>query len=306
MAASTDEIKIDLDEIDAKAAEKPAKKPAKAAEVVETTAVATPAAASDTEEGIKKLKKQLADEQAARVAAEQRAREAESGEVKAKTDVQATQLDLVKGAIATTTQALDVLEGKYAEAAAAGDWAAAAKVQREIGTNSARLLHLENGKTALEKAPKPVVREPTDPVEQFTANMTPRSAAWVRSHPEYVRDARLNRKMIRAHEDAVDEGIKPDTDEYFESIEKTLELRTPAPEGEGDTEVALSDAARPTSQRSPAPAAAPVSRSGNGGGSRPNVVRLTAEQREIAKLNGMTDEEYARQVVALKAEGRLQ
>src|ERR1700677_146794 len=305
MSASTDEIKIDLDEIDAKAAEKPAKKPAKAADAPVIEAPAAPAAATDTEEGIKKLKKQLADEQAARVAAEQRARDAESGEVKAKTDVQATQLDLVKGAIATVTQSLDVLEGKYAEAAAAGDWAAAAKVQREIGTNSARLLQLENGKTQLEKAPKPVMREPSDPVEQFTANMTPRSAAWVRAHPDYVRDARLNRKMIRAHEDAIDEGIKPDTDEYFDAIERRLELKQAPPDDAGDTEVALSDAARPTSQRSPAPAAAPVSRSGNGGGSRPNVVRLSAEQREIAKLNGMTDEEYARQVVALKAEGRM-
>jgi hypothetical protein len=305
MSASTDEIKIDLDEIDAKAAAKPAKKAPKADEPAAEAAPAAAAVASDTEEGIKKLKKQLADEQAAHAATAQRAREAENSEVKAKTDVQATQLDLVKGAIATTTQALDVLEGKYAEAAAAGDWAAAAKVQREIGSNSARLLQLENGKTALEKAPKPVARESSDPVEQFTSNMTPRSAAWVRAHPEFVRDARLNRKMIRAHEDAIDEGIAPDTDAYFESIEKTLALRQ-APADDGETEVALSDAARPTSQRSPAPAAAPVSRSGNGNGSRPNVVRLSAEQREIAKLNGMTDEEYARQVVALKSEGRLQ
>ena len=306
MSTSTDEIKIDLDEIDAKAADKPVRKPAKKDEPVAQVAPAPDKAALDTEEGIKKLKKQLSDEQAAHAATAARAREAESGEVKAKTDVQATQLDLVKGAIATVTQSLDVLEGRYAEAAAAGDWAAAAKVQREIGGQSARLLQLENGKSALEKAPKPVAREPSDPVEAFTANMTPRSAAWVRAHPDYVRDARLNRKMIRAHEDATDEGIKPDTDEYFDSIERSLGLKQ-APEGEGDTEIALSDAARPTSQRSPAPPAAPPSRSGNGtGGARPNVVRLSAEQREVAKLNGMTDEEYARQIVALKAEGRLQ
>ena len=104
MSASTDEIKIDLDEIDAKAAAKPAKKaPAKDdAPVIEPPAAAT--VASDTEEGIKKLKKQLADEQSARAAAEQRAREAESGEVRAKTDVQATQLDLVVVAIAPLTR----------------------------------------------------------------------------------------------------------------------------------------------------------------------------------------------------------
>jgi len=311
MSASTDEIKIDLDEIDAKATEKPAKKPAKAAEVVESPAVATPAAATDTEEGIKKLKKQLADEQAARVAAEQRAREAESGEVKAKTDVQATQLDLVKGAIATVTQSLDVLESKYAEAAAAGDWAAAAKVQREIGTNSARLLQLENGKTQLEKAPKPQPRPITDQVEAYVNNIGPeypRSREWLRAHPEYIRDDTKNQQMIAAHNLALARGEKADTDGYFADIEDTLRIAKKAPpsdDTEGDTEVALSDAARPISQRSPPPAGAPVSRSGNGGGSRPNVVRLSAEQREIAKLNGMTDEEYARQLVALRAEGRM-
>ena len=306
MSTSTDEIKIDLDEIDAKAAEKPAKKPAKEAAAAAEAAPTVDKNASDTEEGIKKLKKQLSDEQAAHAATAARAREAESSEVKAKTDVQATQLDLVKGAIATVTQSLDVLEGKYAEAAAAGDWAAAAKVQREIGTNSARLLQLENGKSALEKAPKPVMREPADQIEAFTANMTPRSAAWVRSHPDYVRDAKLNRKMIRAHEDAIDEGIKPDTDEYFDAIERRLELKAAPNDAEGDADIALSDAAKPTSQRSAPPAGAPASRSGNGGGTRPNVVRLSAEQREIAKLNGMTDEEYAREIVALKKEGRLQ
>ena len=305
MSTSTDEIKIDLDEIDAKAAEKVAKKAPKKEDPVTEDAPVVDKSAVDTEEGIKKLKKQLADEQAARVAAEQRARAAESGEVKAKTDVQATQLDLVKGAIVTVSQALDVLEGKYAEAAAAGDWAAAAKVQRDIGANSAKLLQLENGKSALEKAPKPVIPEPSDPVEAFTANMTPRSAAWVRAHPDYVRDARLNRKMIRAHEDAIDEGITPDTDAYFDAIERTLALKQ-APVDDGGEDIALSDASRPTSQRSPAPPAAPPSRSGNGGGTRPNVVRLSADQREIAKLNGMTDEEYAREIVALKKEGRLQ
>lgn len=312
MSTSTDEIKIDLDEIDAKAAKEPAKKPVKKADEAGIESPAVAAQPSDTEEGIKKLKKQLADEQAARVAAEQRAREAESGEVKAKTDVQATQLDLVKGAITTVSQALDVLEGKYAEAAAAGDWAAAAKVQRDIGTNSAKLLQLENGKSALEKAPKPVMRQPTDQVEAYINNIGseyPKSRQWLRDHPEYIRDDKKNQEMIAAHNLALARGEIADSPGYFSDIEDTLRISNrPAADvgGEGDTEVALSDAARPTSQRSPAPPAAPPSRSGNGAGSRPNVVRLSADQREIAKLNGMTDEEYAREIVALKKEGRLQ
>jgi hypothetical protein len=307
MSTSTDEIKIDLDEIDAKAAEKPAKRAPKKDEPA-PAALETPApAASDTEKGIEKLKKQLADEKSAREAAEARAREAESGEVAAKTDVQATQLDLVKNAITTVTQASDVLEGKYAEAAAAGDWASAAKIQRELAGNAARLLQLENGKVALEKAPKPTARPALDQVEEFANRCTPKSADWVRAHPEFVRDNNKNRQMIAAHELAIGRGMKADTPEYFTDIEDTLRIakRDPVPENGHDDESALTEAARPVSERSPPPAGAPVSRSGSGNGSRPNVVRLSADEREIAKLNGMTDEEYARQKVALQKEGRL-
>src|ERR1700689_4374265 len=90
-----------------------------------------PAAAVSPEEGLEKLKKQLADEQTARAdeqrrreAAERRAQAAEQGEVQAKTDVQATQLDLVKTAITQLTATGETLVAKYAEAASAGDWTA--------------------------------------------------------------------------------------------------------------------------------------------------------------------------------------
>jgi hypothetical protein len=43
----------------------------------------------------------------------------------------------------------------------------------------------------------------------------------------------------------------------------------------------------------------------NGDGSRPNVVRLSAEQREMASMMNMTPEEYARNMRDLKREGRM-
>lgn len=309
MSTTTDEIKIDLDDIDAKkaaAAAKDAKKePATAAigadEVkIDAKSTLTP------EEGLEKLKKQLADEQVARSAADKLAREASEGEARAKAEAQTSQLDLVTSAIGTLTQQNDALEVRYAEAMSAQDFAGAAKAQREMSTNAAKLVRLEEGKVNLEKAPKPIPRAPADPVERFASQLTPRSAAWVREHPEFVRDGAKNRQMLAAHELAIARGEVADTDGYFASIEDTLRLTArPDPKlADGDSPI-LSDAAKATSTRTAAPAGAPVSRSGNGGGSRPNVVRLTAEQREIAKLNGMTDEEYAREVVALQKEGRL-
>jgi hypothetical protein len=59
---------------------------------------------------------------------------------------------------------------------------------------------------------------------------------------------------------------------------------------------------RDAAHRAPAapPPAAPVSR-----GDNRNAVRLSAAQREAAELSGMTEQEYAKSVQALKAEGRL-
>ena len=57
-------------------------------------------------------------------------------------------------------------------------------------------------------------------------------------------------------------------------------------------------------QRRTAPPAAPVSRSA-APGTRPNVIRLTLEEREMAKAMKMTEKEYAENKVALQREGKL-
>ena len=165
-------------------------------------------------------------------------------------------------------------------------------------------MQLEQGKTALENAPKsnPAAVAPiSDPVEALASQLSPRSAAWVRSNPQYARDSRLYAKMIAAHNLIVADGISPDTDEYFEAVESILTpRRTPSAQAADDP---MSAAAKPVERRS-APASAPVSRTGTPG-SRPNVVRLTAAEREMASMMGMTDQEYAKNKLALQREGKL-
>ena|ERR1700676_2419100 len=315
MSTPTDELKIDLDEIDKKKADD-AKKTPNAAEkdpVEVIRAEETPKTPEKDilkpEEGLEKLKKQLESEKQGRVDAERRAQEASEAERQAKTEVQDNNLHLVTTAIANVTQANDLLEGKYAEAMAAQDYAAAAKVQREMTTNAAKLVQLEQGKAALEKAPKPTARRPLDPIEEYAGRIPaeyPRSRTWIREHPEFVRDSQKNRQMIAAHEIALARGYTADTDEYFASIEKTLDLGHADPDPPTDDEVdPMKDTAKPAPRSRAAPAAAPVTRSGTGGGSRPNVVTLSPQEVEIAAMMKMTPEEYARQKIALKKEGRL-
>lgn len=319
MAATTDEITLDIDALDAEAA-KNAKPGANGADLeqisVETAAPETkqPGKADVTpQEGIEKLQRQLADERAGRLAAEARATEAAQGEAKARETAQTSQLDQIKGAIAQATQTTEVLKAKYAEAASAGDWAAASEVQAQMADNAADLRELKRGQVAIEKAPKPVPRAPTDPVEAFATQLSPQSAAWVRANSEFVRDNHKHQQMLAAHQLAMARGLKADTPEYFTSIEKTLDItsaradRTLADDSVDDP---MASAAQPVNGGRRAAPAAPVSRSvTNSNGTKPGSVKLTPAQIEAAHSSFPDSktplEDYARQVLALRKEGKL-
>lgn len=260
-------------------------------------------AESTTEDGIETLKRQLEEERSARLAAERAANEAKQHAYKAQNEVADTNLHLISNAIESVRVNTQNLKAAYAQAMASGDYDSAADIQQTMAENSAKLLQLEQGKQALEQAPKQQAPAPvaSDPVEALAAQLSPRSAQWVRAHPEYARNPNLYRKMIAAHELAVADGLAADSNDYFESIETTLRMRRDAPVSVDAT----ADAAKVT-QRRTAPPAAPVSRSGTAGtGNRPNVVRLNAEERDMAQRMGMTDQEYAKNKLALQREGKL-
>jgi len=255
-------------------------------------------------EYITELKRQLEAERAGRAAAEQKLHQAARDVHTARSEVDETNLQLVVNAIDTVNRDIEMLSQAHTFALQSGDFDRATKLQREMSANEAKLLQLENGKQAMESAPRkpePVL-PPADPVEAFASQLSRRSADWVRQHPEFVKDARLNAKMIAAHNLAVADGIPADTDEYFGYVEEILQVKN-QPRRDSDDD-ATSSAAKPVQRRS-SPAAAPVSRNMNSTGGKPNVVTLTPEMREIAKSLGQTPEEYAKNRLALIREGRI-
>lgn len=252
-------------------------------------------------EGIADLKRQLDEERARRAEAERRAAEAAQMAHVARIDKEDTDIQLVANAIDTLDRDTELLKQSLQYAMQTGNYAQQVALQEEISDNKAKLLQLRNGLDAMKskpKAPPPQVM-PADPVEAFAARLTPRSADWVRSHPDFVLDPAKNRKMIAAHELAVGDGIVPDTDAYFEAIEATLRIKPAAVQAEED---ASATAAKVIQRRDAAPAAAPVSR----GQSSRNVVRLSAAEREMAEMMNMKPEEYAKHKMALQKEGKLQ
>jgi len=264
-------------------------------------AIETPVVKQD--EGIAELRRQLEAEKAARIEAERRVTDAQRDAHRARSDVDETNIQLVSNAIDTLRRDDEILKQNYQLAMQGGNFAAAAEIQQEMSSNAAKLLQLNNGLEAMKakpREPEPVAA-PADPVEAFARLLSPKSADWVRKHPEYVRDPKLNRKMIAAHELATADGLAVDSDEYFASVEETLRIKAKPVAETNDTGDEF--AAKVVQRRDAAPAAAPVSR---GGSSRPNVVRLTAAEREMAEMMGMKAEDYAKNKIALQKEGKLQ
>lgn len=258
----------------------------------------------DPEKGLAELKAKLDAAEAERERERRGRVEAERRAAQAQSATQDTELNLVESAIATTKTNLDRYEQDYAQALTDGDYGNAAKIQRALSTESARLMQLEGGLEQLKNRPKPqpVQEIPNDPVEMLAVQLDPASANWIRQHPQYARDQNLYAQMLAAHNLAVGRGQIAGTPGYFNAVEGLLGIAQPEePPLPGE---------RPIRQ-SP-PASAPVSRGANGGGSRPNVVRLTPDEREVAHFNfpdldpKEAEREYARQKVALQTEGKMQ
>lgn len=304
MAEQDEEIVVDLDKADLADVEK-----AKGGEVVKVEAEQPKTQVIEPEEGIEALRAKLAQAEADRETERNRADNAESRVHQALTVADQSQLQIVTGAIETLTEQKGVLKQRLSAAMAADDHDAAAEIQDQLSIANSKLQNLENGKIAMETAPKREevrrARASGDPVETMASTMTPKSATWLRRHPEYARNPKLTQRMLAAHNLAITDDLEIESPEYFASIEKTLGVQPPAGNGHDTSESALSDASQPTQRRSSPPASAPVTRGGGGTGSGSRQVRLTRDEVDAARASGLTNEEYARNKEALKKEGRL-
>jgi hypothetical protein len=267
------------------------------------------------EKGIQELKRRLEEEKQARIQAEKQAREAHERALKANTDKSESQYQLVVNAIETVKERAKALETAYAEALSVGDTTKAAEIVSAMSSNNGQLERLKDGKKAMKRQMQEAEEQAKQPLQQVqprgsivdqlidNVSQTSRaSAEWLDANRAYIRDERDVRKMFRAHEDAIDDGIRADTPEYFEFIESRLGVRRKVddvPEKEV-AENPMSSASAPAQKRSTQPPPAPVTR----GTPRPNTMRLSKDEAETARALGYTPEEYAKNKALLMKEGR--
>lgn len=133
-------------------------------------------------------------------------------------------------------------------------------------------------------------RQPQQQATPQIPKPSEKAMGWTAKNPWFGKDEHRDMTAIAyaMHEKLiVDDGLKPDSDEYFNRIDETMRLRFPeyfAEQGQGQSRTA----------RQPATVVAPGNRN-NGG--KPRTVRLKPSQVALAKKLGLTVEQYAAQVL---------
>lgn len=271
------------------------------------------------EEELVELRADRDRERQGRLDAERRAHEAGGRVAQSEEEIRKSHITTMASALEVLKGQRDQLKSNYAAAMAAGDFDKAAEYNDAAIEVVQQISEISRGKLLAETQPTSRQRTATpsgDPVvEGVASTLTPLSANWVRAHPEYARDQKLLNKMKAAHFKVVSElgDDKAESPEYFAAVEAELGISGTHAKANGDAagtggvDVTLSDAAKPTQTReaaerrevqsSPAPAGT--------GGTRTRTVRLTPEQQDAAKISGLTNEEYAANMLKEKAAGTI-
>ncbi len=135
--------------------------------------------------------------------------------------------------------------------------------------------------------PQPPVQQP-QPQVQAPPQPTEKAAKWAQDNQWFGQEKDMTALAYGIHERLVrDEGYDPNSDEYFETIDRTMRSKFPEYFG-GD------DSQEVSATRSPPVVTAPSSRNN---GAKPRKVKLTRTQLSLAKRLGLTPEQYANQLV---------
>jgi len=116
-----------------------------------------------------------------------------------------------------------------------------------------------------------------------------KALAWQDKNNWFGSDEEMTSLALGLHEKLVRSGVNPTSDEYYQSIDKTMRKRFP--EYFGDDSL---DEETPA-QRKPSNVVAPATRS-----TAPKKVHLSKTQLALAKKFGLTPEQYAREILKLE------
>lgn len=123
--------------------------------------------------------------------------------------------------------------------------------------------------------------------------LDPKAEAWKEKNPWFGTDEEMTALALGLHEKLVRSGVDPRSDDYYDRVNATMRKRFPDYFEEEPTQTR--EAEKPARNK-PANVVAPVTRA-----SAPRQIRLTPTQVALAKKLGLSNEQYARELMKLEA-----
>ena len=244
------------------------------------------------------LKKAWHDERRAKEASERQRQEAErvaslsmQENQKLKKTLSSGEEDYLKTLQDKYTADLAFAQREYKEAYDAGDSEKLVAAQTKMGEAQYKLGQAQDRKPqyteqALQTSENAVSSE-QDTVRPNVPQPDAKATAWQQKNQWFGKDEEMTSLALGLHEKLVRNGVDPSSDEYYRSIDSTMQKRFP--ENYGDTDTL--EEAKPA-QRKPSTVVAPATRS-----TGPKKVRLTKTQLALAKKFKLTPEQYARELI---------
>jgi hypothetical protein len=189
---------------------------------------------------------------------------------------------------------LNTAKDRLKQAYDSGDSEKITDAQEALTDAKLRLKEYERFQPSLQDEPERVqptqqVTTPPQPADQKAEN-------WKAKNTWFGDDEEMTALALGLHEKLVRSGVDPRSDDYYRRIDETMRKRFPESfEGDEETTTQTREPEKP-SRTKPANVVAPVTRS-----SAPRQIRLTPTQVALAKKLGLSNEQYARELMKLES-----
>ena len=246
-------------------------------------------------EGVQKRIKQLkfeyheerrAKEEAARLQEEalkyaQQVQQENQRLLKTLEDGEGVLVNQAKGRVAAE---LDKAKAAYKAAYETGDPDALIEAQEKLTMLQNEKIRYENYKPQprQQQAPQPQYQQPTPQPNR----PSDRALQWAQRNDWFEKDSEMTGYAYGLHEKLVKSGVAPDTEEYYNQIDNAVRRVFP----DRFDDVSFEETAP---QRQAGNVVAPAARSGK----KPRKVQLTSTQVSLAKRLGLSNEQYAAQLM---------
>jgi hypothetical protein len=196
-------------------------------------------------------------------------------------DGESVLVDQAKGRV---TAELDKAKAAYKAAYESGDPDALLDAQEKLNLLQNEKVRYESYKPAArpQAAPQPTYQQQTPQAPR----PSDRALEWAKRNDWFEKDSEMTGYAYGLHQKLVTNGVAPDSEQYYNEIDKAVRRVFPEKFDDGILEESAP-------QRQAGNVVAPAARSGK----KPRKVQLTSTQVALAKRLGLSNEQYAAQLM---------